>query len=110
MRRWHVYLIVWGLFLAVLSFIPGREMPAQRFQADKILHLIAFAYLGYLAARSLGWWGLVLVIGFAALNEFQQIFAVGREISWIDFAANQIGALLGFTIGYLRRRRALQTA
>ncbi|MBD3286037.1 hypothetical protein GF338_06835 [candidate division WOR-3 bacterium] len=109
MRRQHVYLILWGVFLLALSFIPGREMPAQRFQPDKILHLLAFAYLGYLSSRTLGWWGLVAAVGFGAINEMQQLLVPGRQVAWLDLAANEAGALLGFFIGYLRRRREIQT-
>jgi len=110
MRRYHIYLMVWGLFLIALSFIPGLEMPARKFPADKILHALTFGYLGYLAARALGWWGLLVVLVFGAINELQQFFVPGRHVAVLDLLANEAGIVAGFFIGFIRRRRALQAS
>jgi VanZ family protein len=107
-QRHHIYLILWGLFLIALSLIPGRQMP-HKISVDKFFHVITFAYLGYLAARSLGWWGLAVAVVFGILNEIQQFVAPGREVVVWDFVANEIGVIAGFIIGFLRRRRALST-
>jgi len=108
-RRHHVYLVLWGVFLIALSFIPGRETPVQRFQIDKILHILAFGYMGYLAAVTFGWWGGIIALLFGALNEVQQFIAPGREVAWFDFLANEAGVIAGFLIGFLRRRREVST-
>jgi hypothetical protein len=107
MRRYHIYLIVWGLFLIALSLIQGRGVPPQKFQVDKVLHALAFGYLGYLSARSLGWWGLLITLVFGAANELLQFAAPERNVTFLDFAANEAGIIAGFFIGYLRRRRAI---
>lgn len=109
MRRWHVYLLVWALFLIALSFIPGRGTPPQGFPVDKLLHALAFGYLGYLSARSFGWWGLLIALVFGAASEFLQFLAPQRDVAVLDLAANEAGIVAGFLIGFLRRRRALQT-
>jgi glycopeptide antibiotics resistance protein len=109
MRRYHLYLIVWGLFLIALSLIPGREAVPQRFPLDKVLHFIAFGYLGYLSARSLGWWGLLITLVFGAVNELLQLVASQRNVTFLDFAANEAGVIAGFFIGYIRSRRAIST-
>jgi VanZ family protein len=100
---------MWGVFLIILSFIPGRDVPAQQFPVDKILHAAVFAYLGYLAARGLGWWGLAIAAVFGILNEVIQFAAPGRDVGMWDFVANEAGILVGFIAGFLRRRRALST-
>ncbi len=107
MRRHHIYLIAWGLFLVALSLIPGRLGAEQEFPIDKIMHACAFAYLGYLSARALGWWGLLITVAFGAVNELLQYVSPGRHVGFVDFAANEIGVLIGFFLGYIRRRRAL---
>jgi len=109
MRRSHIYLIVWGLFLVVLSFIPGRPQPTQGFHPDKLMHLAAFGYLGYLAGRSFGLWALFAAVGFGFINELQQLISPGREVAVWDFLANEIGVVAGFAVGFVRRRRALRT-
>lgn len=109
MRRYHIYFIIWGLFLVTLSLIPERVGAEQKFPIDKIMHALAFAYLGYLSARSLGWWGLVITLVFGGANELLQLVAPGRQVAVLDFAANEIGIIAGFFIGYARRRRALST-
>lgn len=108
MRRYYIYLIVWGLFLIALSFIPGRETLPQKFPLDKVLHAVAFGYLGYLSARSLGWWGLFVALVFGAASEFLQFLAPQRDVAVLDLAANEAGIVAGFFIGFVRRRRALQ--
>lgn len=110
MQRYHVYLVVWGLFLVALSLIPGRQVAVHRFPVDKLLHAVAFMYLGYLAARSLGWWGLLVVVAFGAAHEFVQFIAPYREVAFLDIIANEAGAVAGFFAGFLRRRRALQAS
>lgn len=86
----------------------------QRLHVDKLLHLITFAYLGYLAARSIGWWGLAVAVVFGILNEILQFAAPERDVAVWDFIANEAGVALGFVVGFLRRRylrrsRALST-
>ena len=91
-----------------LSLIPGRISTEQKFPMDKVLHFFAFGYLGYLAARSLGWWGLLIVLAFGVANEFLQYLAPKREVAFLDLASNEAGVVIGFFIGYWRRRRALR--
>jgi len=74
---------------------------------DKVLHFFAFSYLGYLTARSLGWWGLLGIAAFGVGNEFLQYLSPGRQVAFLDLASNELGIIAGFFIGYLRRRRAL---
>ncbi len=107
MKRQHLYLIVWGLFLISLSLIPGRITAANKFPMDKVLHFFAFSYLGYLSGRSLGWWGAAVVLIFGAGNEFLQYLAPARQVAFLDIASNELGIILGFIIGYFRRKRAL---
>ncbi|NLI98989.1 VanZ family protein [bacterium] len=107
MRRYHVYLIVWVLFLVALSLIPGRITPAHKFPMDKILHFFAFSYLGYLTSRSFGWWAAILVLAFGAGNEFLQLLAPGRQVGFWDIAFNEAGIITGYFLGYWRKKRAL---
>lgn len=89
-----------------LSFIPGQTQSIQRFNFDKIFHLMAFAYLGYLAGSSFKWWIIIPLLVFGLINELQQYFSPGRQVAVWDLLANEAGIIIGFIISYFRRRRA----
>ncbi len=95
------------MFLISLSLIPGRISIVNKFPMDKVLHFFAFSYLGFLSGRSLGWWGVLVVLVFGVGNEFLQYLTPGRNVAFFDIASNELGIIVGFIIGYARRKRAV---
>ena len=51
----------------------------------------------------------MIAIVFGAASEFLQFLAPQRDVAVLDLVANEAGIVAGFLIGFLRRRRALQT-
>jgi VanZ family protein len=99
-----------GLF--ILTSIPGRSLPSVRI-SDKLVHFGAYFLLGGLfliAARIQGRFhflsrrpivcALVIILLYAALDEWHQQLIPGRDGSIGDWAADLIGTVAGIFFAY----------
>ena len=82
--------------------------------ADKVLHLVEYAILGYLVARAFGYnlyeKKVLLIRAFSVCflfglsDEFHQWFVPYRVLSGMDMLADVIGSFLGIGI-YIKQRK-----
>jgi len=94
---------VWLASMAVdvvCSLLPRLELPGAMWNADKLYHGAAYAWLGGLAVlavpgRTAGRLAALSMIVLGALLEWGQSFVPGRTASLGDAAANAVGVLLG---------------
>jgi VanZ family protein len=87
-----------------LSLKPSPEVPDLFWNADKVIHCLAYLWLALLPAFVVKPpQRLVLVcVGLFLLGvtlEFGQMYIPGRTFSLADMGANGIGVGLGFSIG-----------
>ncbi len=80
---------------------------------DKVLHTLEYVPMGYLWARALGHrggrgllWGFLAAVGFGATDELHQWFVPRRQPSWLDWAADALGAAVGVLLWAGVRRLA----
>ena len=111
-------LAAYCLLIFVQSSFPSPDMGPELPGQDKLIHLAAYAVMGFLACRALATLPrmpgtLVLFIAgflFATLfglsDEWHQSFVPGRSAEGWDLAADALGALLGALIHSWRRRNA----
>jgi VanZ family protein len=106
--------IIIVLFLIAWPFPDLPEVAAFDY-SDKIVHMILFGVVAFLANGSLLARGytrkISSIIGFVAgsayagLAEIIQVFAPGRNCSIYDFYAGTIGAIIALMVIYLRKYR-----
>ncbi len=96
--------------IVALSSIPGKSFPDVRWLSyDKLIHLGEYAVFGILAYRAAATvrphnrylLGIVIILAglFGGLDELYQRLIPGRDSSFGDWSADQIGAILG-AMGY----------
>jgi VanZ family protein len=93
-KRW-IPAVLYAIFILSLSSISGSKLQSPLFSDyDKILHgiLYAGAYLAFYFAIRNPLLTLILVIAFAAFDEYYQSFIPGRYSSIYDWIADAIGA------------------
>lgn len=111
----------YALVLFIQSSFPspdvGPDFPGQ----DKLLHLAAYALMGYLACRAFAtlpalrslWFvcvaGLLFAVLFGLSDEWHQSFVPGRQADGWDLAADTLGAVIG-AAAYAVYRRARASA
>ena len=73
---------------------------------DKLIHLLEFAILGFLAAKATGSarGGFVVAALWGAVDEIHQVFTPGRGSGLDDWAADLIGGFLGAMLGSFQAR------
>lgn len=102
--------------VAYLSVQPGIDLPGTAWNADKLYHMLAYAWLGTLAVWAFAGTGHGRVVAsclipLGGLFEWIQSFVPGREASLGDAAANTLGVLLGIWLaGFLTRRLVARRA
>ena len=83
-----------------LSLLPGLELPFNFWSADKVYHLLCYAWLGALplvafakgeTARNAAY----CMVPLGGLIEWGQSFVPGRASSMLDAVANAVGVFLG---------------
>ncbi|MYL82433.1 hypothetical protein GTA51_04680 [Desulfovibrio aerotolerans] len=83
-----------------LSLLPGLELPVKFWNADKVYHLLCYAWLGALplvafakgeTARNAAY----CMVPLGGLIEWGQSFVPGRASSMLDAVANAVGVFLG---------------
>lgn len=103
--------MVWAIFLFVLSSIPDLAFPVKFFSwDDKIHHAVAYTPLGFLLLRGIVGRGenrrkdlwLALIIGtlYGACDEIHQYFVPSRFMDWTDALADAVGVAAGSLIFY----------
>lgn len=117
-----ILVILWGWVIFFASSIPANELNGSELLAwDKLIHFMAFALGGWLAANALRLGqphgpkylqsavAVLLIAAYGALDELHQLYTPGRSgadlYDWIaDFLGSGAGALLAaFTHGHLDR-------
>ena len=116
-RRW-LPPALWAAFILVLTSIPSPpETPGGIPHLDKLVHFALYAGLGWLSTRALRTPRpmtlvtlLVVLVVFAAFDEWHQRFIPGRFPEFADWIADVCGATLG-AVAYaaLFGRRRLST-
>jgi VanZ family protein len=93
------------LIIAVLSLVPGAERPHTG-APSQIEHYAAYLLvgfvlaLGYVQNRSVVSIGLLLVL-YAGLLEFAQLFIPGRSARVIDILVSAMGAWTGIVLAFV---------
>lgn len=94
-------------FIFILTHIPIPQLVRKAGVFDKILHFVAFLILVFLLWFSINpyrkvnwrkttvWWVFLVIAGYALLDEWLQIYSIGRSADLADFLANLTGALAG---------------
>ena len=98
-------LLMYAAVIFYLSSLPGTTYFPSFFSADKVLHVVEYAVLGYLVARALGNYGLTnkklfiractLCVLYGISDEVHQMFVPHRSPSFVDILADGIGSSLG---------------
>ena len=105
---------LYAALIFFLSSLPGKKYPYPFFSADKLLHAVEYAVLGYLVARALGYGlheGKILFIRSFAVcvlygisDELHQWFVPYRVVSVMDILADSAGSVLGIGF-YIKQRK-----
>jgi len=110
-RTYRLLAALYAVAVIALSSWPGVSLPnIGTGHLDKILHFGQYLVLAFLVAR--GWglslprrWGarnvvlVIVLLLFAAADEYHQGWIPGRDPDRHDFLADAIGILIGFVIG-----------
>jgi VanZ family protein len=115
--RYHLPAILYAAAILAVSCIPNLKSPEIRFLAnDKVAHFLEYAVFAFLAFRSLAHLSnrsrtgtvapltLLLLAGFAVVDELLQGFIPGRHTDIRDFAADLAGGALVVILLWLSRR------
>jgi len=103
--------LAWAGVIYFLSSQPGTDTPMLFPFQDKLLHIIAYAILGFLGMGALEaashgyhawqvWLIAALVTVYGILDEFHQHFVPGRTVDGFDVMADVVGGLLGIWVMY----------
>ena len=98
--------------LLVISSIPDitANMPADNegsgFRFDYLFHFLAYAGITFLYTRAYRptWYGLLMIIAFAALEELHQYWIPGRTVNPVDFGFDVAGLAMVVLV-WLRNHR-----
>jgi VanZ family protein len=113
-------ILVYLLIIFIQSSYPSIDTPKGS-HLDKLLHLAAYAVLGFLFARAYGaahWRGnvvMIIVLGivsasfYGILDELHQFFVPSRRADLLDVGADILGSIIGVCIYwgmYIKGRKA----
>jgi VanZ family protein len=98
---------VWTISICTVcyfSLLPELELPIDFWNADKVYHMIAYAWLALLPMlRFRTRWGAVLaacsMVILGIILEIAQTHIPGRTFSFLDMTANGLGVLAGVVFG-----------
>jgi VanZ family protein len=114
--KFHLYSILWAVFIALMSFYPGRELPRIDFWEllafDKFMHISCYAVLLFLMINGtmkqyrfstkrfkIGSSIFMLCFFYGILLEtLQPVVMSDRIFDYFDIIANLIGCILGIFI------------
>ena len=106
-KHFRGLLIAYIILIISVSSIPGNSIPRFIFLSwDKLLHVVEYSILGYLAVNNLRAITknqiIVIIIsclGFACFDELWQSLIPGRFSSGLDIIADGIGITMGSIFG-----------
>ena len=105
-------ILIYILIIFIQSSYPTLDTPAGS-HLDKLLHLTAYAILGYLFARAYGASRLknntvwVIILGilsaslYGILDEVHQYFVPMRRADMLDVGANILGSVIGVCVYWI---------
>jgi VanZ family protein len=102
-RRW-LPPALWAAAILVLTSIPNPDVGSTGFPgADKLVHLVLYLVLGWLAIRASGDGAagarvlstVVAIALFAAADEWHQRWIPGRGPDLLDWGADVLGGIVG---------------
>ncbi len=107
-KVFRIILIVYLFVILTLSTIPGGAIPKfDIFSIDKLLHIIEYFILAFLAINAIKIpsttviiWIIFIGIAYGGLNEIWQGLIAARFASVYDAIANGIGMILGTIVSY----------
>mgnify|MGYP001556796227 CR=1 FL=1 len=111
-----IWPVLWAVVILVLTLMPGSDVPAwpwaEAVQLDKFVHAGLFGVQTILLGRAVvpgGRIRSVFIIAMVAsiaygggIEILQGLMGLGRDPDIADFAADSVGALLGY--GFLKWR------
>ena len=108
-KNFRILLIGYIILIISLSSIPGHSMPRFIIVSwDKLLHVVEYSILGYLAVNSFRAISkdqvmvvIISCLGFACFDELWQSLIPGRFSSGLDIIADGIGITVGTIFGLL---------
>ena len=120
--KYHLPAILYAAAILAVSCIPNLKTPEIRFLTkDKVAHFLEYAIFAFLTFRSLAHLSgrsrtgtvalltLLLLAGFAVVDELLQGFIPGRHADIRDCAADLAGGSLVVIILWLSRRNQAGT-
>jgi len=115
--KYHLPAILYAAAILSVSCIPNLKTPEIRFLAkDKVAHFLEYAIFAFLAFRSFAHLSgrkrigtvilltLLLLAGFAVVDELLQGFIPGRHADIKDYAADLAGGSLVVLVLWVSRR------
>lgn len=106
---WLALLLSYAVLIFYLSGQSQESLPVPQLfpNQDKVMHMIEYAGLGWLAMKALqplNRAGIIACVGFfmifAALDEVHQAFVPGRDADVMDWLADAAGILISSFIYY----------
>jgi VanZ family protein len=104
---WKAAFIGCVIALATLAWLPANAMTRTTLggHAEHLIAYLGTATVMGLATRTTRWFlaQCLLLISYAAILEAGQLYAIGRQASFQDFAFSSSGVLLGGTLVWIAR-------
>jgi VanZ family protein len=115
---WFLPALAYATSIFWLSHQPNPVpwMPQAWWTWDKLLHaveyaglagllVLGFTHVGTMGMRRSALLAILLAAAYGATDEIHQAFVPSRHASWLDWAADAIGALVGgiLAVPFLRR-------
>lgn len=119
--RWLA--VLYAMLVVTVSSWPSIHLPnLGTGHLDKLFHFGQYAFFAYLVSRAWGGAGSsrnqellrhtvprfailwVVLLLFAAVDEYHQGWIPGRDPDWRDWIADTLGIATGFWLGHWRRR------
>ncbi|MDD5352176.1 MAG: VanZ family protein [Candidatus Omnitrophica bacterium] len=102
--------LAYAVLIFGISSIPGSNIPSAFPYADYIFHIIEYFVFGFLiclaikntktglSLKKVFLFGIILVMLYAATDEFHQSFVPGRDASFLDWLCDSAGAMGGIIL------------
>jgi VanZ family protein len=96
-----IILIAWMAAIFLGSSTQQADIPSAVRPLGKVLHVLEYAVLGFLAMPLAYWWrspllvAVIFCVAYAVSDEFHQLFVPGRNGSPIDVLIDSCGSIIG---------------